>query len=267
MKTQGQPPGRQAWKSILVRVFGFPATLIHGDTLVLDRWRWLRRRLPKTASRADLIDVGCGSGAFSIGAALHGYRALGLSWDIRNQEVATERARLCKAHGASFQVQDVRSLHKRTDLLSRFDVAVCCETIEHVIDDRKLLTDIGACLKPGGRLLLTTPYKDYRAITSRDNGPFSETEDGWHVRKGYSRAMLSTLCEQTAFVAPEFSFCSGFLSQKVTFLFRVLGRWQPLLAWGVTLPLRVAPPLLDWIITPTLRWPWFSIGMVAFKPE
>ena len=35
-----------------------------------------------------LIDIGCGSGAFSIGAALRGYNSLGLSWDERNQQVA-----------------------------------------------------------------------------------------------------------------------------------------------------------------------------------
>ena len=29
----------------LVRALGFPATLIHGDTLVWDRWRWLKPRL------------------------------------------------------------------------------------------------------------------------------------------------------------------------------------------------------------------------------
>jgi hypothetical protein len=35
-------------KSALVRLVGFPATLIHGDPLVLDRWFWLKARLPKT---------------------------------------------------------------------------------------------------------------------------------------------------------------------------------------------------------------------------
>lgn len=35
-------------KSILVKLLGFPATLIHGDPLVLDRWLWLRRYLPET---------------------------------------------------------------------------------------------------------------------------------------------------------------------------------------------------------------------------
>ncbi len=145
-------------KSLLVRIIGFPATLLHGDTLVLDRWLWLRDRLPKTKNGDTLLDIGCGTGAFSVGAALRGYESLGLSWDERNQRVAGERANICKAHSAKFEVLDVRRLDMRSDLLGRYDIAICLENIEHIIDDRKLLTDIAACMKPGGRLLLTTPY-------------------------------------------------------------------------------------------------------------
>src|SRR5262245_29736553 len=165
-------------KSLLVRIVGFPAPVLHGDTLMLDRWLWLRHRLPKTANAETLIDIGCGTGAFSIGAALRGYECLGLSWDERNQRVAGERASLCRAHSAKFEVLDVRRLDTRPDLFGRYDVAICFENIEHIIDDRKLLTDTAACLKPGGRLLLTTPYLLYRAITPQgDIGPFSRVED------------------------------------------------------------------------------------------
>jgi hypothetical protein len=34
-------------KSLLDKILGFPSTLIHGDTLVLDRWKLLKSRLPK----------------------------------------------------------------------------------------------------------------------------------------------------------------------------------------------------------------------------
>ena len=43
---------------ILVRWVGFPATLVHGDTLVLDRWFWLCRHLPVTSNGERLLDVG-----------------------------------------------------------------------------------------------------------------------------------------------------------------------------------------------------------------
>src|SRR5512132_1799496 len=104
-------------KSMLVRYLGFPATLVHGDSLVLDRSLWLRQRLPRTRERQRLIDIGCGSGAFSIGAALRGYDVLWLSWDERTQQVARERALLCGAESATFDVFDVRRLGERLDLM------------------------------------------------------------------------------------------------------------------------------------------------------
>jgi SAM-dependent methyltransferase len=254
-------------KSLLVKLFGFPATLIHGDTLVRDRWVWLKRRLPKTANAERLIDIGCGTGAFTIGASLRGYRALGLSWDDRNQGVATERASICNAKAAQFEVLDVRRLHERDDLKGKFDVAVCLETIEHILDDRKLLCDISGCLKPGGRLLLTTPHYFYRSITNEDNGPFCPEETGWHVRRGYTHSMLNELCSQSGLVCEEVSYCSGLVSQKVTTILRTLSRIHPLLGWATILPLRLFPTSLDKLLTNAVRWPEYSICLSAYKPR
>lgn len=255
-------------KSLLVKLIGFPATLIHGDTLVIDRWLWLKKRLPITANGERLIDVGCGTGAFTIGASLRGYKALGLSWDERNQQIAGERAIMCNAPLASFDILDVRQLHTRTDLKDSFDVAICLENIEHILDDCKLIQDIAACLKPGGHLLLTTPYYYYQSITSDDNGPFCKEETGGHVRRGYTQAMLIELLQQAGLMHESTSFTSGFLSQKVTFLLRKSSRKiHPLFAWIVILPLRVLPPLFDGLITKILRYPHFSICIEAYKPR
>jgi SAM-dependent methyltransferase len=254
-------------QSILVKLFGFPATLIHGDTLVLDRWIWLKSRLPTTNNEETLIDIGCGTGAFTIGAGLRGYCSLGLSWDIRNQNVAAQRASICKASSVRFEVQDVRDLGTRADLFSSFDVAICFENIEHVLDDRKLIIDIAGCLKPGGRLLLTSPYLLYEPMSSRDKGPFSKIEDGWHVRRGYTKGMLQELCSEAGLIVEEFSFTSGIASQKITSLIRSIARISHVVAWLVTLPLRILPPLFDGVLTPLTQWPCYSICLAAYKPR
>jgi SAM-dependent methyltransferase len=254
-------------KSLLTRIFGFPATLIHGDTLVLDRWLWLKSRLPETMNGETFLDVGCGSGAFSIGAAVRGYQSLGLSWDERNQTVAAIRAEICKAYSARFEMFDVRKLDSRHDLSSSFDVAICFENIEHIIDDKKLIIDIAGCLKPGGRLLLTAPFLLYRPMTSGNKGPFSKTEDGGHVRRGYTKAMLEELCVQAGLVPDGISFTSGFVSQKVTGLLRFFSKMHPIFGWAITLPLRVFPPLFDRFISSILNWPNFSICLEAYKPR
>jgi 2-polyprenyl-3-methyl-5-hydroxy-6-metoxy-1,4-benzoquinol methylase len=258
----------QKRSSLLVRLFGFPATLIHGDTLVLDRWLWMRRHLPKVASPScQLLDVGCGSGAFTIAAARKGYDALGLSWDENNQSTARHRAELCLAASARFEVQDVRRLDSRTDLRERFGVVICCENIEHILNDQKLIIDIARCLLPGGMLLLTTPNVAYRPMTKADEGPFVPIEDGGHVRKGYSEMDLHRLCRTADLQVQEVAYCSGIVSQKLTGFMRIAMAAHPLLGWSAVLPFRFLPLLLDKPLSFLLKWPGFSITLVATKPQ
>jgi SAM-dependent methyltransferase len=254
-------------KSLLLKIIGFPATLIHGDSLVLDRFNWLKQKLPRAENQEQFIDIGCGTGAFTIYASLMGYNALGLSWDERNQTVAQERAIICKAKTASFEVQDVRRLDERPDLNNRFDVAICFENIEHILDDQKLMNDISRCLKPGGRLLLTTPSEDYIPINEGDAGPFLPIENGGHVRKGYTKERFSQMCSLAELIPDSFSFCSGFLSQKLTFLLRTLSKINPLMAWAFILPLRIIPPLFDPILSKIIIYPGYSICLEAHKPS
>jgi SAM-dependent methyltransferase len=223
--------------------------------------------MPATLNAETLIDIGCGTGSFTIGAALRGYKSLGLSWDERNQHMAANRATLCGAGGARFEIQDARQLDQRTDLHGQFDFVINCENIEHILDDSKLMRDIAACLKPGGRLLLTTPYFHYRPMVDGDKGPFSTVEDGGHVRRGYTKAMLEELCEHAGLRVDEVSFCSGALSQLISGALRKLSLRFHLFAWALTFPLRPLPPLLDWLLTPLLRWPFFSICVEAYKPR
>lgn len=252
--------------STLVKVVGFPATLVHGDSMVLDRWRWLKHRLPHTDNGEALLDVGCGSGAFSIGAALRGYCAIGTSWSASAYQKATERAALCKTD-AKFEVQDVRELGARTDLQGKFDVIICTEVIEHIMDDRKLMTAIAGCLKPGARLLMTTPNALAKHLWAGDAGPFSVVEDGGHVRKGYSEQMLQELCDEAGLRVERLSYCTGIVSQELTVVIQKIERINFVLGWLLTLPLRVLPPLLDRVLTPLSGRPYYSICLEAYKPR
>lgn len=260
----------KAWRRFVdsspaVRLLGFPATVIHGTTTVLDRWMWLRSRLPKSNEPQRLLEVGCGSGAFTIGSTLRGYASLGLSWDERNQRVASERAQLCGAANAAFDVVDVRQLDARPDLVDAFDVIICSEVVEHILDDAKLMRDMARCLKEGGRLLLTTPYLHHSPVFY--DAPISKTEDGGHVRRGYSESMLRDLCNQAGLVPDEVSFCTGLLSQMLSLFQRTLSRVHPIVGWGAVLPLRAIPPAIDRPLTDAFGWPYLSVCLVAHKPR
>ena len=217
------------------------------------------------AQRQKFLDIGCGSGVFTTGAALRGYDCIGLSWDENKQRIASERAALCGAKTISFPIHDVRSLDKCAEFHEVFNIAICFECIEHIVDDRKLMVDVGRCLKPGGLLLLTTPNYFSHAISEGDKGPFPPIEDGWHVRSGYTRAMLNELCSEAGLTIDEVTFCSGFFSQMIC---RAQRKIRPqLLAWGLTFPLRILPILFDGLVARLTGWPGFSICIQAYKPR
>jgi SAM-dependent methyltransferase len=248
-------------KSASIRLVGPRSLLLLGDPLVLDRWRWLQSRLPPAP--ASLIDVGCGNGWLAINCASLGYHTLGIGWEGPDLDKAKKRA---AAFGSSarFEVQDVRSLSARYDLKECFDVATCFETIEHIIDDLEVMRSLASSLRPGGRLVLTTPNQEYIPMDAGDAGPFSEIEDGQHVRKGYTPERLNYLTEHAGLEVREIGFCSGWSSQKLTALLRGLTRrigYGP--AWALTLPLRLVPPLFD---NGEQVHPPYSICMLATKP-
>jgi 2-polyprenyl-3-methyl-5-hydroxy-6-metoxy-1,4-benzoquinol methylase len=250
----------------LDRLFGFYGSLMHWDTTVLDRWLWLRqfyrRRQPET-----VLDVGCGGGAFTIGLARMGHDTLGLTYDQASLEKAGQRAVWYGGRKATFRLCDVRKLDQEHDLKNRFDSVICLECIEHILNDKKLVKDMAACLKPGGRLYLTTPNIDYIPITPSDAGPFEKEETGWHVRKGYGEKEIRELFENTGLQIQRITFCSGFLSQKITWILRTVERWNHLLALAVILPLRLLPPLFDPVIARLTKWPGYSICVVAVKTD
>lgn len=253
------------YRSILVRLFGFRAMLIHGDCLVLDRWRWICEKLPVAVGDDEALDVGCGSGAFTIGVSKRGYKSTGLSWDERNQQVGIDRAKQSQTNLVEFRVADVRHLKELREYKGRFDVILCMECIEHIIDDLTLMKSISTALKPGGRLLLSTPNLLFKSMTG--DLVIAETEDGAHVRRGYNKAMLKELCLHSGLCVEDISYCSGFFSQKITVLQRKLAKISNLFAWFVILPLRVLPVMFDASVARLSGYPGYSICLDAYKPR
>ena len=252
-------------KSILVKILGFPATLIHGCPGTLDRWLWLKKRLPKTLGRVNLLDIGCGSGAYTIGFALKGYSCLGISSSSEKNKTARERANICKAHNARFEFQDIAKLDDRQEFIGMFDVIICMEVIEHIFDDQGLMNHIGAFLKKGGRLFLSTAY--YNQARTGPKPPIDLFQKGGgHLRWGYDEAGLRALSDRAGLEVEEISFCYGFLSRKLTVLHSWIAEKNEKLAWVIILPLRIIPPLLDRIVTNALKRDWYSICLVARKP-
>ncbi|MGZ5561986.1 MAG: hypothetical protein ACXWER_05730 [Halobacteriota archaeon] len=72
-------------KSFLVNTFGWPAPLFHSDTAVLDRWLWMRKRLPRGDGTQQAIELGCGTDLFA-GMLVHPYTKENVQMFLRDAE-------------------------------------------------------------------------------------------------------------------------------------------------------------------------------------
>lgn len=111
---------------------------------------------------ARVLEVGCGEG---YGMAM-------LS-PFTNQYLAVDKKKPAThffTNNTSFQYCDLPDLSGLSD--HSFDTVVCFQVIEHINDDNGLLAEIKRVLKPGGKLLLTTP-----------NRLMSLTRNPFHVRE------------------------------------------------------------------------------------
>jgi 2-polyprenyl-3-methyl-5-hydroxy-6-metoxy-1,4-benzoquinol methylase len=245
--------------NVLVKLIGWKATVLHGDPCVFDRWRWLKRHLLPGPLRT--LDAGCGSGAFTMYASKIGNESVGISFDERNHHVAQVRARILRIPNVQFIQADLRDLDTLSDRLGKFDQILCLETIEHIRNDKKLIADMSALLKPGGRLLLTTPSKDSKPLVG---DKLSKDEDGGHVRWGYTHSEMRELSNECGLDILAEEFISGFISQQLTNLMRILSKVNAKIAWVATFPFRLFQ-VLDSPLTRLMGYPHLCIGVVGVK--
>ena len=248
-------------KDLIIKLLGLKIIRFFGDLPSYDRWRWLKSNLRTGSLRT--LDAGCGSGTFTMYAASIGNEAIGISFESSNIEKAQHRAKLLGLNNIQFISYDLKNLSSISNNIGLFDQVICFETIEHIMDDHKLIADISALIKPGGRLLLTTPYKYYRHLIG---DKISEIEDGGHVRWGYTFDEVSTIFSNCALKVEMRDYLSGFVSQQICNFQRILSFVFGPFSWFIAFPFRLLL-LFDKPITKVLNYPYLCIAIVGLKED
>lgn len=141
----------------------------------------------------NLLEVGCGTGFVLAGIAA-AFPALTLA----GSEAASEGLAFAaaRAPGASLMQMDARRIPFRDE----FDVVCVFDVIEHIEDDRAVLSELRATATPGGGVLITVPQ--HRALWSE-----YDVRAG-HLRRYDARELRSKVLEagleivrMTSFVA------------------------------------------------------------------
>jgi 2-polyprenyl-6-hydroxyphenyl methylase/3-demethylubiquinone-9 3-methyltransferase len=93
--------------------------------------------------------------------------------------------------------------------MERFDAVVAVEVVEHLYSPATFVSRVSESLKPGGIVVVTTPYWGYLknlalALTNRIDRSLTALWEGGHI-KHWSRQTLTTLFEQRDFETIYFS--------------------------------------------------------------
>jgi 2-polyprenyl-3-methyl-5-hydroxy-6-metoxy-1,4-benzoquinol methylase len=107
------------------------------------------RLLALAGSPQRVLDVGTSSGYLARRLAAAGSTVVGIDVD---EEAAAEAREVCE----QVLVGDVETMELPFAEES-FDVVLCGDLIEHLRDPERFLTRIRTLIRPGGRLVLTTP--------------------------------------------------------------------------------------------------------------
>jgi SAM-dependent methyltransferase len=163
------------------------------DLYTRARYRHLPRFFVKGSVKT--LDAGCGNGALAYAAYRRGNEVLGVTCSEEDVEKANvffsalgvNRERL------RFEVLNLYELYK---LKTKFDQIICFETLEHIRDDKKIITFFYDLLNKGGVLHLCCPNAIHPAHRL---GRFDNPEDGGHVRDGYTLQSYHKLLEPAGF--------------------------------------------------------------------
>jgi 2-polyprenyl-3-methyl-5-hydroxy-6-metoxy-1,4-benzoquinol methylase len=176
----------------------------HHAYLISPLLEMLSERRLSSQQKLRVLDLGCGNGSLSHLIAQQGYEVVGV--EDCEQGVAIARQSFPDCHFIHASIYDL----PYAQLENSFDIVLSAEVIEHLLYPRELVRAAKKCLKPNGRLILTTPYHGYLknlvlALSGKMDAHFNPLWDGGHV-KFFSVSTLTQLLETENYRNIKFKF-------------------------------------------------------------
>jgi 2-polyprenyl-3-methyl-5-hydroxy-6-metoxy-1,4-benzoquinol methylase len=150
-----------------------------------------------------VADLGCGNGSFLAQFRQYGWELYGIDMSRSGIEEAT------KAYsGIQFSGADLTADLSSHPLIGRCDLVISTEVVEHVFLPRLYVKNCFRFLKPGGILIISTPYHGYLknlalALFGKLDPHFGPLWDYGHI-KFWSRRTLTTLLAEAGFEVERF---------------------------------------------------------------
>ncbi|MBU1136276.1 MAG: class I SAM-dependent methyltransferase [Nanoarchaeota archaeon] len=107
----------------------------------------------KDKSCLDILEIGCGYGYLTYALNFSGHKATGV--DVSKNAIKSA----LKNFGDFYKNSDINSFKRKNS--KKFDLIIATELIEHLHNPTKFIGDCLKLLKKNGKIIITTPNKDY----------------------------------------------------------------------------------------------------------
>ena len=142
-----------------------------------------------------ILDVGCGNGCITAQLAQTGAQVMGIDLDESYVELARATYPNIRFERLAADEQLMTHLGEKP-----FDLVVSTEVIEHLYSPDALMAGCYACVRPGGRIVISAPYHGYLknlaiALTGKYASHHDPLWEGGHI-KFFSRESMTRLLQK-----------------------------------------------------------------------
>lgn len=202
--------------------YGLEDYKYEGEALVPHSWNVHQgkpfKHFAQPLSGQRILDIGCGNGYWADQLSKQGAKVVGV--DASREGIAAAKGLFPNTafHQIPITEDILGVIHEPA-----FDGVLSVEVVEHVYDPRSYARACFNALRPGGTVVLTTPYHGYLknlalAVTGKMDQHFTALWDGGHI-KFWSCKTITHLLEEAGFTNVRFDF-SG----------RAPGLWMSMIA-------------------------------------
>jgi 2-polyprenyl-3-methyl-5-hydroxy-6-metoxy-1,4-benzoquinol methylase len=144
-----------------------------------------------------IADVGCGNGSVTAKIAMLGHEVIGVDASRDGIEIARDAYPHLRFEAVSLYDENFG------DLVRTVDCVLALEVVEHLFRPAKLFEASYRALKPGGTMIVSTPYHGYLknlglSLTNGWDRHFHVDRDGGHI-KFFSSRTLSQMARAAGF--------------------------------------------------------------------
>jgi SAM-dependent methyltransferase len=173
----------------------------------------IQRLLPDLKGK-KCLDLGCAKGTISYFLGQEGGSWVHEDLDFSNVSATRD---LVGAHTAVIPPETIPHAN------NTFDVIVSLDILEHLHQDRLFVKEMARVLKPGGKLILSTPATGPVFLLNRVKNWTGLTPDKYgHVVEGYTLLQLETMLSDAGFNLESADTYSRFFTELVEFLINLV---------------------------------------------